>query len=117
MPALDQRREPRLVQREPRRLAFLAIGCHPQPVEIATDRFDEPLLAPCRIGVVDPQQEASALRPREHPVVQRRADVADVQPAGGRGGETGYDGHALRCTKRRAPRQTPSPLSPLKHRD
>jgi hypothetical protein len=49
-----------------------------------------------QVGVVDAQDELAALPFREHPVDQSRADVADVQLAGGRRGETDLDGHGER---------------------
>src|SRR5690606_34911048 len=85
-----------LVQREPRRLPLLAIRLEPQPRQIVADRLDEPFLAARRVGIVDPQQEAPTVLLRQQPVVQRGADVADVQPPGGRGGEADDDGHARR---------------------
>ena len=93
-PRRDQCVEPRLIQRESLRLAHLGIGRQAQPGEIGADAVDEPLLGPLGIGVVDAQHEPPALPPREHPIVQPRPDIADVEHAGGRGREAGDDGHA-----------------------
>ena len=60
------------------------------------------LLAAARlIGIVDPQQKAPAAPvqlglPREQPVVQRGADIADVQRARRAGGKTGNDHDPVR---------------------
>ena len=43
------------------------------------------------VGVFDPQQELAATATGIQPVEQRRAGAADMQIAGGRGGETGDD--------------------------
>src|SRR3546814_13713780 len=54
---------------------------------------------PLAVGVVDPQQETPAMPACPQPVVERGADVADMQIAGRRGGETGREGHsaAIMC--------------------
>jgi len=49
------------------------------------------LAAPRLIGIVDPQQKPPAMLLRQQPVQQRRADIADMQDARGRGGEAGDD--------------------------
>ena len=46
-----------------------------------------------RIGVVDAQHEPAALGAGEQPVDQAGANVADMQPPGGRRRETDPDGH------------------------
>jgi hypothetical protein len=56
--------------------------------------FTEIIGGPLR-ACVDAQQEASAVRPCPHEVMQCGADVADMQAAGGRGGEA-RDDHAAR---------------------
>ena len=66
----------------------------PQPGQIGLDRRDVLLAAALQIGIVNPQQEPPASLLGEQPVVQRRADIANVERAGGRGGETGGDSHA-----------------------
>ena len=43
--------------------------------------------APLLVGVLDPQDEGAAGVPGEQPVEQRRAGAADVEVAGGGGGE------------------------------
>src|SRR3546814_1393276 len=47
------------------------------------------------VGVVQPQQEPAAALARPQPVVERGTDIADMQVAGGRGGEAGDDGHII----------------------
>ena len=37
---------------------------------------------PFKIGIVKPQREMSAMLARPHPVVKRRAQIADMQMAG-----------------------------------
>jgi hypothetical protein len=91
---LAQRRKGAFVQREPLRLAGLAIGLETQPFEIGADRLDIVLAAALGIGIVDAQQETPAALLGEHPVVQRSANVADMEPPGGRRGEAGDMGHA-----------------------
>src|SRR3546814_6700603 len=45
------------------------------------------------ICVVDPQQEPPAMLPRPQPIVERGANIADMQGAGRRGSEARGDGH------------------------
>ena len=52
--------ECRVVTREPRGLAFLAVGGDPKPGEIGADRLDIILAAAFRIGIVDTQQKTPA---------------------------------------------------------
>src|SRR5690606_11533888 len=78
---------------QPGRLPLLRVGLQSEPCEVGADRLHEPLLAPLRIGVVDPQQEAPALLFCEQPVVERRADIAHMEQPGGGWGETGGDRH------------------------
>ena len=95
MAARNQLGEARLVQSETLRLAYLGIGDQPQPGQIRPDRIHIAFLAALGIGIVDAQQETPASLLRIHPVVQRGADIADMQPPGGRGSETGH-GHERR---------------------
>src|SRR5690606_6832191 len=101
-----------LVECQPRRLPFLAIGLEPEPRQVLPDRFDEPLLAACGVGVVDPQEEAPAGLAGQQPVVQRGAQVADVQPPGGRGREAGGDRHVRRLAAAYWPNKRTEPFSP-----
>ena len=78
-PRRDQPGKARLVEIEPLGLPHLGVGGQPEPRQVASDRVDEPLLAALRVGVVDAQHEASAGLPRPQPIVQRCADVADVE--------------------------------------
>src|SRR3546814_20278284 len=50
---------------------------------------------PFVIGVVKTKQKAPAILSRPHPVMKRRADIADMQIAGGGGSETSGDGQIL----------------------
>ena len=52
-------------------------------LKVGADGFDIVLTAALGIGVVDPQDETTAGLLRQHPVVERGADVADVQMPGG----------------------------------
>ena len=87
-----------LIQGETRGLALFAIRMQPQPRQIRPDRLDVILAAAGGVGIVDAQQEVAVLAGKpglagDQPVVQRRADVADVKQPGGAGGEAGYGGH------------------------
>src|SRR3546814_13257849 len=50
---------------------------------------------PFGIGVVKTKQKAPAILSRPHPVMKRRADIADMQIAGGGGSETSGAGQIL----------------------
>ena len=80
----------RLIGIEPCRLTLLACGLNPQPFEVRADRLDIFLAAALGIGVVDAQDELAPCFAGEHPIVERSADIADMQPARGRRGETRY---------------------------
>ena len=74
----------------------------PQPGQIRADRLDILLFAAFAVGIVDPQQELATMLSSKQPVVERRANAADVQVARGTGSETGTDGHGgLQSMKRR----------------
>ena len=90
---LAQPLELALVEVEPLRLAHDLVRCQPEPVEIVADRLVELRGRALAVGVVDAQDERAAVLPREQAVVQRGADVADVQPAGRRRREAGDDAH------------------------
>src|SRR5690606_4832007 len=64
-----------------------------QPVHGLEDRIDRGLRAALTVGVLDAQHELSAAMARLQPAVQRGACTADVQVAGGTGGETCAAGH------------------------
>ena len=84
---------------EPRRLRLDPIPCQAQPFQIFLNAIRVFLLGPLRIRVVEAQNELPARFPGDQPVEQRRAQVADMEIAGGRGGKTG-DSHReapLRC--------------------
>ena len=89
-----QRRKARLIERKARRLPLLARNRQPEPGEIGTDRIDKARFAALGIGIVDPQPELAILRFRPQPIVERGADVADVQHASRRRGEASADRHA-----------------------
>jgi hypothetical protein len=58
-----------------------------EPGHAFEDDVDGGLGGALQVGVLDAQDEVAALRAREGPGVQRRADVAQVDEAGGRRGE------------------------------
>ena len=70
------------------------VGRKAEPVQAVQDLLHRVLGAARPVGVLDPQQVLPAMVPREEEVEQRRPRPADVQEAGGRGGESGADGHA-----------------------
>ena len=82
-----------LVEGEALGLADGGVGLEAEPGEVGVDRLDERFGRALGVGVVDPQQELAALRQREQGIVERGADIADVEPAGRRRGEAGGDGH------------------------
>ncbi len=63
-----------------------------EPVQILLDRVDIFLLRSLRVGIVEAQDEGPPGLPRDQPVEQRGAQVADMDVARGRGREAG-DGH------------------------
>ncbi len=71
--------------------AFVVVQA--QPVHRLQNRVDGGLGAALAIGVLDAQDEVAATVPRLQPAIQRSARTADVQIAGGTGGETGTAGH------------------------
>src|SRR3546814_3164452 len=78
--------EPGFIERKPLRLPHLAVDIEPEPCEVGADARDIVLFRAFAVGIVDPQQETPAMLPRPQPVVERGADIADVQMAGRRGG-------------------------------
>jgi hypothetical protein len=70
-------------------LPLFAVGGEAKPGKIGADRLDIVLAAACRVGVVDAQQEPPAALPGQQPVMQRGADIADVEIARGAWGEAG----------------------------
>src|ERR1051326_3056214 len=78
---------------EPRRLPLVLVPVKTEPLEIRLDRRDEFFPRALAIGVVEPQQKPPAALAREQPIDQRRASVAEMQPAGRTGGETDFCGH------------------------
>ena len=69
------------IEGEALRLALLAVGRKTQPGQIFPDRGDIFFFGALGIGVVDAQHERAARLARQHPVVQRGADIADMQAA------------------------------------
>ena len=68
-----------------------------EPVEAVEDRLDRLLGGALAVGILDPQQHLAAAAARVEPIEQRRPRAADVEEAGGRGGEAGNDlGHLMR---------------------
>src|SRR6185295_7726498 len=75
----------------------LAVPIEAEPGETVEDRGDRRLGRARAVGVLDAQQELGPAPARVKPVEQRGARPADMQEAGGRGGEAGDDlGHAGR---------------------
>src|SRR3546814_110777 len=66
-----------------------------KPAEIGANGVDIFFPRPFGIGVVKTKQKAPAILSRPHPVMKRRADIADMQIAGGGGSETSGDGQIL----------------------
>jgi hypothetical protein len=79
------------IARKARRLRLLGVGSHAQPVEIRADRGREGWGGPGGIGIVHPQQEATAGLAGEQPVQKRGAHIADMKAPGGRWRKTGDD--------------------------
>ena len=75
----DQPLDFALVKGEAGRLALLAVRLQPQPGQVGADGGNIVLAAARGIGIVDPQQEVPAMLLRQQPVVQRRADIADME--------------------------------------
>ena len=66
----------------------------PQPPQPIENRLERLVDVASDVSVVDPQDELPAVLPGEKPVEQRRANPADMQVAGGTGGEAGANSHA-----------------------
>jgi len=90
-----QIRERRLVAGNPGRLVLDPVRCDAQPRQIFEDRLDEMRLGTLGVGIVEPEDEGAAQLLRQQRVPQRRAGVADVDIAGGRGSETENGGHCV----------------------
>ncbi len=86
------------VNREPLGLADRRSGVEPEPVEIGNDRLDMLLAAALEIGVVDAQQKPPAALRAKQIIMQRGADIADVQAPGRRRGKAGGDHWPNRVT-------------------
>ena len=69
-------------------MPFDPIPGQTQPGQILFDPLDVFFLRPFRIGVIDAQNERTTRLSRDGIVKKRRAQVANVQPAGGGWGET-----------------------------
>lgn len=86
----------RPIQRRPEKDIFLPlVVVQAEPVHRFEDRVDRGLRAALAVGVLDAQDELAAAAARLQPAVQRGARAADVQVAGGAGGETGAAGRGL----------------------
>ena len=73
----------RVVVRQPVRLLLLARPVEAEPLQVAFDRRLVLGLAARPVGVVEAQDEGSAMPLGEQPVEQRRAHVSDMQQPGG----------------------------------
>src|ERR1700722_9915996 len=69
----------------------LAVPIEAEPFEPVENRIDRRLRRPLAVGVLDAQQELAAEALGVEPVEQRRARAADMQEAGRRRCEAGYD--------------------------
>ena len=74
----------------------LAVPVQPKPFQALVNRLHDVIGGTLAVGILDTQQEFSAVMPRKQPVEQRGADTSDMEEPGGRGGETGDDGHGYR---------------------
>ncbi len=81
---------------EPLRLIVALVPDQPQPGQVVLDPLFELGGRAGQVGVVDTQDERPALPLGEHPVDQGGADIAHVQLAGRRRGETDLDGRVGR---------------------
>ena len=70
----------------------LAVPIEPEPGEPVEDRRDRRLGRALAVGILDAEQHLAARVLRIEPVEQGRARPADMEEAGGRGGETRDDG-------------------------
>ena len=75
------------------RLTDDLVGREAQPIEIVADRLVELGSRALAIGIVDAEDERAAILPREQEIMQRRADIADVQPTRRRRREARDDAH------------------------
>ncbi len=107
-----------LVLGEAVRLVGALLPMEPEPSEIILDALLELFGRAGKIGVVDTQEDAAALRDREEPVHQRSAYVADMDASRRGRRETEADGHYVRtlCGKagfmRRAAPPCPACFAP-----
>jgi hypothetical protein len=80
-----------LVQVEALGLADELVRSESHPFEVVADRLVELGSRTLAVGVVDPEDERPAMLLREQIIVQRGADIADMQPAGRRRCKAGDD--------------------------
>jgi hypothetical protein len=66
-----------------------------KPFEIVPDRLVEIESRALAVGVVDAQEEAPAMLLGEEEIMQRRPDIADMEPAGRRWRKAGNDCHPV----------------------
>jgi hypothetical protein len=71
------------------------VGAQPQPLHAVEDDLDGFLGGAGAVRVLDAEHEGAAVAPGQQPGEQRGAHPADVQEAGGAGGEAGADGAGL----------------------
>ena len=84
---------------------WLSIPVEAEPAQPVQDRIDRRLGRAGAIGILDPQQEATAVATGEQKIEQRRARGPDVQKAGRRG-----------CKSNRNRHLVPLPFSPAEAR-
>ena len=85
----------RLVEGHALGLAMDAIRRNTEPGEVVRNPVGKGPRRAFAIGVVEAEDETAALASGKQPVEQRRAQIADMNAAGGRRGETDGDGHSL----------------------
>ncbi len=71
----------------------LFVPVEPQPRQAVEDRVDRGLRRAFAIRVLDAEQEAPTVVPREQPVEQGGAGTADVKEPRRRRSETSHDAH------------------------
>ena len=78
------------------------VGIETQPLHAVEDHLHGFGRGALAIGVLDAQDERAAVAARVEPAEERSAHAADVQEAGGAGGEACPDGHVGREFYQRA---------------
>ena len=90
-----ERFEPRFIEGEAVGLFFLAVPMEAEPLQVGFDRIRIFGAGAFEVGIIKAQQELATGFARPQPIMERGADIADMEIAGGRRGEAGDDGHYL----------------------